>query len=378
MRKLMDEVSFQNLGKGGKETHLFKYLSTASPRPSAVEAESEQAQTEKAGEKIDYRVRRMEPAEAVEVSRCAYAAYSYTYVNENIYFPERVKALNAAEKIVSFVAVASNGDLMGHAALEFDDQKEVAECGVIFVKPAFRGQGCMNTLMEALIEEGKRRRLAGLYAMAVTTHPFSQKAIHRHDFKECGLRLSRLGPVEFKNISVEEMRRESLMHLFNYLTPPGKRRIFPPAHHAAMITKIYQWLGAEPELQSAEKDLPGEDAVLRITTDAFQCADISVLAYGRNIVPEMKKNLKALCMDRIETVYLNLSLGDPLTARMTAEFEDLGFFFSGVNPGPSGKDVLVLQYLNNLRFDYGWLKPASETGQQLADYIKGCDPNLRM
>ncbi len=36
----------------------------------------------------------LQRAQAIEVCRCIYDAYRYTYVNEHLYYPDRVVALN--------------------------------------------------------------------------------------------------------------------------------------------------------------------------------------------------------------------------------------------------------------------------------------------
>ena len=91
MKRAMDVVSFHNLGKGGKETHLFKYLDGRAIGSCMTTAELEETEKAKGAEalpkgSVSFQVRRMELAEAVEVSRCAYAAYHYSYL-EYIYYP---------------------------------------------------------------------------------------------------------------------------------------------------------------------------------------------------------------------------------------------------------------------------------------------------
>ena len=91
----------------------------------------------------------------------------------------------------------------------------------------------------------------------------------------------------------------------------------------------------------------------------------------------MHASLRAFCLDKIDTVYLSLKLNDPSTAQWTAEFEKMGFFFSGVMPGSDGKDALILQYLNNCVIDYALAQIESDMGKKIAEYVKGSDPNLK-
>ena len=79
-------------------------------------------------------------------------------------------------------------------------------------------------------------------------------------------------------------------------------------------------------------------------------------------------------MDKIEVIYLLLPLNDPTTAVWTSELEGLGFFFSGVVPGPVSGDMLELQYLNNLLIDYGKVEVYSDFAKELLTYIEARDP----
>ncbi len=375
MKRTMDEVSFHNLGKGGKETHLFKYLDDRAVGSCMTAGEVEEAEKAKGAEalpngSVSYLVRRMDPAEAVEVSKCAYAAYHYSYFYEYMYYPERVRRFNETGELISYVAVTAGGEIMGHVAIKGDKERGVAELIAAFVKPQYRGQGCLNALTEALIEEGRQRGFAGLYVKAVTSHPYSQKTASKYGFRGCCLFLAQHDPLEFMEIPTGKRERESMLYAFEYLHQPDMIRIFPPPHHAEMILRLYEGLGAHPKPVRQQIDLPQTDSSVRVTVDPYHTAKIEVMQYGGNVVSEVKRNLRALCIDRIEAVYLFLNLCNPLTARMTADFEKMGFFFAGINPGSSGKDLLVLQFLNNLVVNYSHLQFASEMGRQIAEYIK--------
>ena len=380
MKRNMDEVSFHNLGKGGKETHLFKYLYDKAIGSCMTTGEREDAEKAKVAEalpqgSVSYVVRRMAPEEAVEVSKCAYAAYHYTYFYEYMYFPEQIRRLNESGELISYVAATPNGEIMGHVAMKEDKDRGVAELMAAFVKPKYRGQGCLNSLTEALIEEGRKRRFGGLYVRAVTSHSYSQKTALKYDFKACCLFLAQHDPLQFLEITTGKRERESMLFAFAYLSPPGAFRIFPPPNHVEMVMRIYNELGAHPEPVSEQMDLPQANSSLRVTADPYDVARMEVLQYGDNVISEVKRNLRVLCVDGMAAVYLFLNLCDPLTAKMTTEFEKMGFFFAGINPGSSGTDLLVLQFLNNLAVDYSRLQFASETGRQIAEYIRLHDPN---
>jgi hypothetical protein len=96
MKQFMDEVSFHNLGREGKETHLFKYLSNDNIEKLMTPAERQEIEKSKEEDplppgSVPCYIRRMEPDEAIEISKSAFSSYGYTYVYETIYYPDRVR-----------------------------------------------------------------------------------------------------------------------------------------------------------------------------------------------------------------------------------------------------------------------------------------------
>lgn len=382
MQQFIDKVLIRNLGRGGMETHLFKHLNNKPVHEviSAQElAEAEQSRHDEALPKgsINYSVQRMLPAQAVEVSKGAYSSYGYTYVHEDIYYPDRVRELNNAGKLISFVAVTDRQEIIAHNALEIEDGMP-PELGVAFTKPKYRGQGCLNHLLPALLQEARGRHYSGIYARGVTTHPYSQKTLLKYGFQECALYVSSGMERQYKGIEQHKIQRESVFIMYLYFSAPHTHALYPPPQHRPMLAEIYQHLGVCPELLSATTlaEITEEKTALTTKTDANSLtAHIVILSYGRDAQEQVHAKLKALCLHRLETIYLHLPLQDQNTALLTAQFEALGFFFSGVMPGDQGNDELILQYLNNYFIDYDQLRTASDFGNRLLAYVCKLDPN---
>jgi len=373
MYRFMDEVSFVNLGKAGKETRMVKYLGRI---PEVME--SPQTDVNKTAQQMPaYEIRQMLPHEAVEVSKCAYMSYGYTYSNEHVYFPERLRQLNEEGKMVSLVAVSEDNEIIGHVALIFNgDDPLVPVADDAFVKPQYRGSGCLNDLGQALINWALNNGIVGTYTLAVTSHPYSQKVACKWGLNDTAIFISGDMPFEFKAIKEDGGQRESESILFVYFRPMDAVKIYAPLHHADMITQIYEHQGVQAEilLPSAGMDIPAEEPIIEVKYDPSIIAFITIKQYGKNVLSEVSRILKGLCIQRIETIYLYLPLNSPNTAILTHEFEELGFFFSGIIPGSQGRDQLILQYLNNQVLDYSQIYINSEIGQKILDYIKIHDP----
>jgi serine/threonine-protein kinase RsbW len=83
----------------------------------------------------------------VEVARCAYRAYGYSYPNPHIFFPDRVVDLNARGSLVSALAVTPEGDFRAcRARSAFRRGRGPRRDRHGFCQPAYRGQGCLHDL----------------------------------------------------------------------------------------------------------------------------------------------------------------------------------------------------------------------------------------
>jgi anti-sigma regulatory factor (Ser/Thr protein kinase)/RimJ/RimL family protein N-acetyltransferase len=397
IQQAMDEVRFVNKGCEGKELQLTKYLKVPSVETYFPQEELRLYEaTVEPAPPAKYSYRLMEPADAIEIAKCVYRTYGYTYPGEHVYYPERIVTLNQSGDLLSAVATTEMGEVVGHCALSGQPGDPVMEIGQAVVAPAHRRRGVMNELVSLLTAEARRRRLAGLCVVAVTVHPFLQQAIHRYNFRESALLLA-YGPrnVHFKKITDQELpQRVTAVYSYQPLYEDASSRIYPPTHHCSIIAQIYANLGLEREFASVKtprlRTGPGsakpKDRNFDLSTEitsAMRSARIQIAGYGPGIEREIKSKLRDLCCERIAVVYLALPLGDPHTAASCQKFEELGFFFAGILPrpaicfGPEGAtcgDLLCLQYLNGARIDYDRLHIYSDFGQKLLGYVRERDP----
>lgn len=385
LKELMDEVSFHNLGYEGKETHLIKYFPARKIEELASRSELGPASEVKTGkpvrkEKIDYTVRLLQPEEAIEVSKGAYISHGYTFFDDLIYYPERIIALNRSGELVSAVAVTGENVFMGHAALHYPyEGARIAELTFAFVNPEYRGQGAMNRLCEFLFAR-QQTGLCGVYAYAVTNHVYTQKAMSKYGLSDCGIELA-TSPATwmFKGIEGDSSQRISVAQSFRYLRNPEPSALYPPPHHREMIEKICGALRGRHTFSAPETSEPvfasGQSVIETKVYAAEGSAEIFVKACGPDVISEVKAILRSLCLKQIASITLLQNLGDPSTFFMTAEFEKMGFFFSGILPMSLVGDALILQYLNNVEFDYDKVVILTDLAKEILQYIKAHDPN---
>ena len=384
----VDEIVFNNLGPLGKEVVLLKYSrqNRITDHYDACELERFKSPPEPAGiENLNYRIRSMKPDEAIEVSKCIYKGYGYTYPYEHVYYPTKLVEMNLDGSIFSAVAVSDSRDVVGHCALMFESPGDnIAEMGLGVVKPGYRSMGCFGKMTEFLIEKAKADQLAGLFVQAVTLHTYSQKTAARHLLKECALLLAYIPTtVDFRRVEKATYQRVTVFLCFRKMTNDASTEIYPPNNHKNIIGHIYNNIGLSPVLRSpvSTKDvaLSSESIIRTKVLKTMRFARIVCESYGNNFIQEIEKRVRALCLRKIEVINLYLDLSNPSTGYISEKIERLGLFFAGILPGamPNATDAIIFQYLNNIEVRYETLKAHSEVAKRLIAYVKKCDPNLQ-
>jgi anti-sigma regulatory factor (Ser/Thr protein kinase)/GNAT superfamily N-acetyltransferase len=379
--KTMDQYRFNNLGVKGKEVVLIKYFDT----PSIIEDQTGPIEPEIvtppvpgiAVEQIDFDIRLMKTVEAVEVCRCVYDCYGYSYANENIYYPERVAAMNLEGKLRSAVAVTEDGEMGGHFALIYYD-KLPAEVGIAVTKKKFRGQGFARQLGEFLELEARKDGLRGLQVKEVTAHPYTQKFCMKLGYKDCGLLLAHSPKtLSFKGIADTLKQRNSDVLGFKYLENPKSRKIYPPENHREMIEMLYNNIGDLVECISIDHPVPVEEqCVTEVKVHALRSlAEISIVAYGLDTMKVMRNEMRKIFADEIQVIELYLSLSDPMTPTIVPQLENLGFIFTGILPETSQGDSLVMQYFNGVYIDYDQIVLVTDVAKKLLEYVRLHDPH---
>lgn len=382
MRKLMDEVEFRNLGAEGKETRLVKYLHGRPIFGDDPKVPAEPLSTrliEKPAEKIRAEIRAMRHDEAIEVSKCFYDAYGYTYPYEHIYYPERMAALNENGEILSAVAVdPASGEVAAHAGLIFQKKHPaLAELAMMATKAKYRGQSLASRLVAFLEEEGRKRSLRGLFTEMVSAHPYSQQVLHHLGFKDCGLFLG-FAPASmaFRKLASQLTQRESLIIGYRSLQKEGSRTVFLAERHAGLLREVYAHLELERDYRPPEA-APLPDAPSRLSVVLNARMEVGIMEpehLGQDFLLRVRQELIRLRREGARAIMLLLNLTDPGAAQLVPEFEKLGFFVTGIRPDPQNGDQLILQQFNGFTMDYALPCVESEFGKQLLAYAKKQDP----
>ncbi len=373
----MDRVTYINRGRDGKELQLVKYLKGKHVDEIFTNDElTPYTVCELPPTDFDCTIRPMRPEEAVQVSKCIYKTYKYTYLNEDLYFPERIERMNREKRMHSYVAVTGKGEVIAHFALVPRPNARVARIGIAVVTPRYRRKGLMKKLLERMLDDATELGFTALYGDAVSMHTMSQRTNLQYDFQETAIQLGELPPGSVQLLKGLE-GAGNLITFFKFLKEAEEYDVYLPASHKKMLTNLYSRLGVKRNcINGAHPPLPKESEIHLTIDKCHKTATIEIITYGWDVEKRLMAKLVGLEGKGLNTQYLDLRLKDPYTPKACSIFEGLGFIFSGLLPEYSDGDILRLQhYHTKVRYDE--IETYSLFSSELLSYIKGLDPKWK-
>ncbi|MEN6350431.1 MAG: ATP-binding protein [Syntrophomonas sp.] len=379
IKNLVDQVEYCNLGPAGKEVRLLKYLPSKAITEQAIEiqAEIQNVRREKPAGQLQFRA--MLPTEATEVSRCFFEAYGYSYVYEDIYFPERLVALNKSGELLSMVAVNENNEVLSHAAMLFAKHLPgIAELAMGATRPRFQGNSIVQKLVPIMFAEAARRQLKGLYSHTICAHTYSQRIISKAGFKETAFLLAHCPESSSIKGIAEQMpaRGSAVVYYFSLQREDQSHIIYPPSQHQEIILDIYNNLGTTVTVGDplAADILSGETEVDLTINKRRQTAVLSFNRYGEDVFDRIRDVLYRIKIEKVLVLEAFLNLYNPHTSNIATHLEKWNFLFTGFIPGADGGDRLVMQYFNGIVVNYDMINLYSEQALNLLNYIRKNDP----
>ena len=404
-----DWVEFRNLGRGGKTVRIMFHHRKAAAAGSDLPDESDAGDAllvsghrdaptgdaaaralapggttrprAKPGDPLTFGLLR--PEQAASVSDCIYDTYRLSYLHEDMYHPRRIAELNASGAMISAVAMAPDGTVVGHIALSFEDEeRDVPEIGIAATRRDWRGQHVARRLADLLLEEAVGRGLYGLYGEAVTVHTYSQHLNLEMGFGPCAVRLATVpGDRDFRGIERRSRHRDSAITMFRYLGAPSATPLDAPDRHRDMIARLYGWIGAPERLAQSPPGVlgePAEEAETIVSVRINPVSSVAVLTLtrsGRDARTRLHEELRRLRESELRVVDAAIDMTQPGAARAAGQLEELGFLFSGIRPGGPQKEWLLLQYFNGVLVDYDAMAVESDRSRELVAYVRGLDPD---
>jgi anti-sigma regulatory factor (Ser/Thr protein kinase) len=371
--KLMDKVVFNNLGQQGKSLALYKYFPTQELVQEPTVSETTLSTPETA-QIYTYTYRLFEPQDAIEIAKCAYESYGYTYAYEHIYFPERVVALNQSGDLISLVAIADTGEIAGHVGLvKFDGAEGLYEVGLAMTKQKFRGGNIFSNLMTMANSIAVERQWNALFGQCVTTHTYSQRQPIKQGMLPTALLPAYIPDnIDFKKIADSDANRTAILLVTQLLKERKAIEVFVPIAYKPLVAEIYQQYPQSVSIISTPgnlADLPQHTLSTLSFNPKMQMAKLFINTLGQDFESHMKKQIQHLKKEKIQMmeIFFNVQHLDAILTIQQAE--QLGCKFVGLLPGAAHGDFGVLQYLNGIDAHTNKIQVVDQ-GQYLLSFIQ--------
>lgn len=378
MKNLADEFRFVNLGRDGKRLELVKYLPEESIPGLLTPTEQVQQDAGQVIQATDTApIRLISPDDAEMLARLAYRVYGYSYFSF-FYYPEKIRELIAKGLLVSAVAVNGQNEIVGNLSLFFESAgARVADSGAAMVDPRYRGHNLFKGMKLFLKDYAAKNGMYGLYSEAVTIHPFTQQGNITLGARETGIMLAYVKEkLTFKKINNDQLAGQRQAVVLYYLKTGQEpaRTVYICEKFFPILKKVYDHLELQREVvrsdTSASHPAIDDNSLLSsVFKPDLNVAVISLSSIGRDAFDLIRQQLHEFCLNKVETIYVEMPVDAPSSAVLSDRLTGLGFMLSGVVPEYRNRDYLKLQYLNNVRVDPAKIVIASELGKELLTEI---------
>lgn len=375
IKAFADEVKFINLGRSGKRLELIKSLPYKDVEEYISKEEAEQSKKlPQADSSEPLKFLMMDSSHTVNLARCVYRSYGYSYPNDTIYFPDRRRELIESGLLEACIVINVNDEIVGHLAMVKDTpDAKVGESGQAVVDPRYRGRSLFKEMKIFLSENAKSKGMYGLYSEAVSIHPFTQRGNLSLGAHETGFLLA-FAPesMSFKQIKDKQKQRQTTVLFYHRINEEPHRVVYLPYHHASIIKKIYENLDLKRDYDVKKYSQVMRNEKTKIDMKVLPDLALSFLQlqeYGKDFESLIEFRFKEMLKKKMDCIYLDLPLTDELTPQFCVLAEQFGFFFAGIIPELSDGDVIRFQYLNNLEVDSKEICTASEFGSNLLIYV---------
>jgi len=368
MESLVDGVRLVSLGRSGKELEII----VSRRRTDPVSATDPEDHTEH-----ELTIRPLEPGDEVEISRCLYRTYGYSYLGEELYDRHKYAEMRRTGHAIAVVAECrETGDIAGHSAILLDDpEASIGEVGMVFVDPNHRGTNAARAMAVELLGFAAERGMRGLFALCTASHPYAQKAAYAQGAVPTGILLAcETSDVAYNLVDQEKPQRGSEVLGFQMISPGPSLPVHIPPRHRDVTVRILKSCGVPfVEAENSSPDARAQESDWNECI--FESANSSVINFkrvGSDAGSILDRCLTNLWAARRDVAYLYLPLDQPATVSFSLVAEERGFFYAGVLPYWNDVHAIVFQYINHISLRKEGVYTSGDEASQLLDYVWEC------
>jgi RimJ/RimL family protein N-acetyltransferase/anti-sigma regulatory factor (Ser/Thr protein kinase) len=318
-------------------------------------------------------VRLMTPADADGLVQCVFRCYGYTYPNPSMYQARAIRRQLESGSMISVVAVAPTGEVVGHVGCTFDRPGDVVpEAGKMIVDPRYRGHHLAERLSLARTQIAAERAIPGMWSECVTNHPASQRVAIERGAAEVGLLIGySASDIAMVGLPHQDSVRHSLMAVFTPTGPLPTSTLTVPGYAADQVATLAGRLGVERQIRTESVQPTRARSRIHSAASALAGAmEIRVAEIGRDIADQVADVLEEYVAMAPAAVHLHLPATDSSAAWAAAELERIGFAWCAWTPAflPTG-DAIRLQRVSDHPVGLETIVCARAEGEAVRDFV---------
>ncbi|MEI6622060.1 MAG: GNAT family N-acetyltransferase, partial [Actinomycetes bacterium] len=241
-------------------------------------------------------IRTMKTSDVGSLIRCMFRCYGYSYPDDKLYQPESLRRLLKSGQMISVIAVAEDGEVVGHEAMTFASSVDrIPEAGRFVVDPRFRGHHLAERLADARAGLATELGIPGLWAECVTNHPASQLTEIHLGGHEVGLLIGGfVGDVEMAGLSVQTRGRMTLMAMYTPIDKSRKISSHVPEHLLPAFKRLTGRLDLQRKFVTAVNAPTGSTKITVDINLGFGVAHLRIDRIGRDLVSRIASEIGTL------------------------------------------------------------------------------------
>ena len=294
---------------------------------------------------LEWVVDLMRPEEAEGVARLFREVYGEGYPVRTFIDPDRLRAENQAQRVISSVARTTAGDIVGHNALFHSaPTPRIFESGAGLVHRHYRGgHGIFGQLYIHGQNVAAEMGVDAIWGEPVTNHTFAQKMTYSYGARLFAVEADLMPAAAYTKEASAQGRVSTFMCFFVFR--PSLQRVYVPAVYKSQLEFMYGELLPHRELATPPPGRPeeGETALEPEFFDFAAVVRIAVNRIGRDFSPTLADTEAESVRQGVQVIQVWLRLNDPGVGHAVESLRSRGYFLGGPLPHWFGDDGLLMQ-----------------------------------
>lgn len=325
-------------------------------------------------------MRLLQSGEEAALSRLFYFVYGYNYINEFVYYPEKIQEMIQKGSLISVVASTDKGDLVGHVGLvKQRGSPPVYEAALGVVDPHVKSRGLFGRMFQNLMEIIQKTPMQYCFFDFVTNHSFSQNLISRYGTCDTALFVgcqSRSTQASLEKLGLgpdpEGMDRYTILFsILPRLEHPFGKEVVLPHGIGEPLEFLLEPLGLSWVPASRFWGLPPEGSYTMSCQPTQSSVVFDLFSPGVKALEGILKDFGQLLRDGYQYAAVELPLEEPGLGQVYDILSSRGFFVGGFVPYHlTDKLGFRFQAIGPTKVAFEKIQVSTESGRRLLEVVK--------